>query len=488
MDKKLNFTELCDFFAKVAGVSATDAETFVHAFFDIIVEGLDKDGIVKINGLGTFKVVEVESRASVNINTGERFEINGHNRLTFIPADSLKEIINAPFAMFEPVEVDDDIDDDEEEEEEEKDILNEETATEEIATIEELPYINDSATEKENVDETDVAEEIAVDSVASIEIEEEMPQDVVDEKNNNIRNVEIEEEMPFEESENILPENIPEEIIEEQTETEEIHSEEVTINESAKIEEPVTDASENEKNEEASATEISDVAKEESKKKEISIPEKKEEIFFYTLPRKKKQNKLPKVAIILCMIIVCGVLAVAGLYFYDNNIFSTKSVKKQTAGVENVKTPEVNIVSTATDSVTAAKDSTINIIADTTNVAQKIDSDTQKDTIMQDTIVEKTLPKEEKPAINTAESFKIVENLASRELSTIFVADTTDYKITGTICTHKIKSEETLIKISLKYYGDKRLWPYIVKHNNMIRPNDLACDMLLKIPRLTPRK
>ena len=110
------------------------------------------------------------------------------------------------------------------------------------------------------------------------------------------------------------------------------------------------------------------------------------------------------------------------------------------------------------------------------------------DTVAKDTIVPVIQPKEEKPVTKPAESFKVVDALARRELSTIFVADTTDYRIAGTICTHKVKSEETLIRISQKYYGDKRLWPYIVKYNNMIRPNDLACDMLLKIPRLVPKK
>ena len=80
----------------------------------MIIEGLESDGIVKINGLGTFKMVDVASRSSVNVNNGEKFEIKGHKKISFLPADSLKEKVNAPFAMFEPVEVDDDYVDDEE--------------------------------------------------------------------------------------------------------------------------------------------------------------------------------------------------------------------------------------------------------------------------------------------------------------------------------------------------------------------------------------
>ena len=113
MDMKLNHSDFSALFAKVLGISQADAEAFTKTFFDTIVEGLEKEGSVKINGLGTFKIVEVDSRSSVNVNTGERFEIKGHMKMTFLPADSLKETINAHFAMFEPVEVDDELVDEE---------------------------------------------------------------------------------------------------------------------------------------------------------------------------------------------------------------------------------------------------------------------------------------------------------------------------------------------------------------------------------------
>ena len=144
---------------------------------------------------------------------------------------------------------------------------------------------------------------------------------------------------------------------------------------------------------------------------------------------------------------------------------------------------EDSITVNEADSIITTNDSTVNITTDS------VDATNENIVAQQDTINETPQqPQKEEPTINVPKSFKIVDALAVRELSTIFVADTTDYKISGTICNHKVKSEETLIKISQKYYGDKRLWPYIVKYNNMIRPNDLACDMMLKIPRLTPKK
>ena len=107
MDAKLNQSDLISLLAKGSNISVAKAEQFTKNFFDLIIEGLEKDGIVKINGLGTFRITDVASRGSVNVNTGEKIEIKGHKKLTFTPADALKESVNQPFAMFEPVEVDD---------------------------------------------------------------------------------------------------------------------------------------------------------------------------------------------------------------------------------------------------------------------------------------------------------------------------------------------------------------------------------------------
>ena len=107
MDAKLNQSDLISLLAKSSNISSARAEQFTKSFFDLIIEGLEQDGIVKINGLGTFKITEVASRGSVNVNTGEKIEIKGHKKLTFLPSETLKENVNQPFAMFEPVEVDD---------------------------------------------------------------------------------------------------------------------------------------------------------------------------------------------------------------------------------------------------------------------------------------------------------------------------------------------------------------------------------------------
>lgn len=75
----------------------------------MIEESLEKDKYVKIRGLGTFKLINVESRESININTGERFEILGHAKISFTPETLLKEAINKPFAHFESVLLNDNV-------------------------------------------------------------------------------------------------------------------------------------------------------------------------------------------------------------------------------------------------------------------------------------------------------------------------------------------------------------------------------------------
>ena len=136
MDAKLNHSDLSTLLAKETGITVAKAELLTKAMFDLIIEGLELDGIVKVNGLGTFRLTDVASRSSVNVNTGEKFEIKGHKKLTFTPADVLKDCVNQPFAMFEPVEVDDAYRDEDCESEERvaEELLVEETRTESDAT------------------------------------------------------------------------------------------------------------------------------------------------------------------------------------------------------------------------------------------------------------------------------------------------------------------------------------------------------------------
>ena len=89
-------------------LKGAEAERFLQQMVEVINAGLLSDRVVKIKGFGTFKLQAVKDRASVNVNTGERVVIEGHDKVTFTPDSVMKEIINKPFAQFETVVIDDD--------------------------------------------------------------------------------------------------------------------------------------------------------------------------------------------------------------------------------------------------------------------------------------------------------------------------------------------------------------------------------------------
>ena len=103
MNERLYLQNFVDLLSEKHGMNKKDAEKFVKEFFLLIEEALERDRSVKIKGLGTFKLVEVESRESVKVNTGERFQIEGYTKVSFVPDTSLRDIINKPFAHFETV-------------------------------------------------------------------------------------------------------------------------------------------------------------------------------------------------------------------------------------------------------------------------------------------------------------------------------------------------------------------------------------------------
>lgn len=103
MSEKVTIQDIIELLAEKHSMTKKDAEIFVKGMFELIEEALVTEKYVKVKGLGTFKLTEVESRESVNVNTGERIEIQGHTKISFTPDSSMKDLINKPFAHFETV-------------------------------------------------------------------------------------------------------------------------------------------------------------------------------------------------------------------------------------------------------------------------------------------------------------------------------------------------------------------------------------------------
>ena len=114
---KIFLSELSAVLAEKHGIDRRTAQRFVTSVVSVVQSGLEADRIVKIKGLGTFKIIDVEARESVNVNTGERLVIDSHSKLTFLPDNTMKELVNRPFSQFETVVLNDGVNFDEPEEE-----------------------------------------------------------------------------------------------------------------------------------------------------------------------------------------------------------------------------------------------------------------------------------------------------------------------------------------------------------------------------------
>ena len=197
-------------------------EAFARTLFEVVEEALLTDKFVKVKGFGTFKLVAVSDRESVNINTGERFQIEGHTKVSFIPDNTLKEEINRPFAHFETID------------------LSDETEQAELDAIDAAAA--EEALENEEAEETveEVAEEMPAaeptEEVVKEEVMEEVPEEVLKEE-------------PVEEAEEPMEEPVA-------TEPQTIVTAEKKEEEPAKAEEPAADTTlENEKAPEPEAEE-----------------------------------------------------------------------------------------------------------------------------------------------------------------------------------------------------------------------------------------
>ena len=220
---KISLQELAEFMTTAdETLDKKTCEAFARTLFEVVEEALLSDKFVKVKGFGTFKLVAVSDRESVNINTGERFQIEGHTKVSFIPDNTLKEEINRPFAHFETID------------------LSDETEQAELDAIDAAAA--EEALENEEAEETveEVAEEMPAAEPAEEVVEEEVKEEVPEE---------VLKEDPVEETEEPMEEPVA-------TEPQTIVTAEKKEEEPAKAEEPAADTTlESKKNPEPEAEE-----------------------------------------------------------------------------------------------------------------------------------------------------------------------------------------------------------------------------------------
>ena len=392
MNEKITLQDIINLLCEKQGMTPKDAETFVRTMFDLIEEALTNEKYIKIKGLGTFKLTEVNSRESVHVNTGERIEIQGHSKVSFTPDTSMKELINKPFSHFETVVLNEGVELEdtviEEEETPESTEVSETTIKVEETTIGQ-PIVEESVVEKPIVETPAIEEPIIQESMTEEPIED-----------NSIVDEPVMEAPIVEETESEVP--VEPTIVEETIATEVLKS-----TESEESEKPIT-----------------------AEKEEVSTP-------MVPHGEEKKSSR-----ILWAIIIALVLIILFGFYW----LFMRPST------------------STEIDLTVPAKEEAI----------------------------ASTPIEEEKQPEDTLEILSYVK-LSAEELRNERVpslADTLDYQIIGTKEEYTLQKGETIIRASVKFFGSKKYWPYIVKYNMDVLkdPDNIPAGAQVKIPILTPKK
>ena len=205
-------SDLATFLSNKHNIKQKDAEKFISQMFELLGEELKTDKLVKVKGLGTFKVTTVKNRASVDVNTGERIIIEGRDKISFTPDASMKNLVNKPFAQFETVILKDGVDFAEIDKKYDMEEVDEEsTETEEgVDAVEKLDEVD-------TVDTNEPVEETTSDPVTPEPIEVEQTVDEVKEENVEDKNENV-----------VIEEQVGKADIEEQVETKEVSEEPIS--------------------------------------------------------------------------------------------------------------------------------------------------------------------------------------------------------------------------------------------------------------------
>lgn len=514
MNEELTLQYLIEALTKRHQMDPKDADAFVKAFFELIRRALERDKYIKVKGLGTFKRIEADSRGSDEEESEERIGTQGRSRITFTPDVSMRDSINKPFSHFETVILNEHThfeDMDEEGEEqlpgEEKNgeasdcnldtekQVDESIATDESACSDSLAagiigqdvpgeesglkgeeYVSDELIGQNNPDdalpaelETSVSEEIHEENhLSDMQGTEEEKLSVVDE------------------------ESVGQEEIVSEPEPQAVEMPEKVEEESRNTDIPQIEASVEADNAFQSETHEDLVSQEVEKKESASEVVPATEDGFQSLSeipldssdkkiQKEERSKLP-----WCMyatILLVGVLIGGGIiwallsgrrYIPEALLRELISEKK----VNNRIFPPQNLEKSKGIDTLAAMDSTQTDLI----VKDKTDSVVKKKP------VKVTLPTVSS-ATPTVKAPAPVKDEKPQVVKRETLADTMEYTITGTMDTYTLQNGESLVKVALKYYGNKKLWPYIVRYNRKVikNPDNVPVGTVLQIPKLSPK-
>ena len=496
MNERLTIQDLIDLLAAKQGISKKDAEVFVKEFFLLIEQALEKDKNVKIKGLGTFKLIDVDSRESVNINTGERFQIKGHTKVSFSPDTSLRDTINKPFAHFEtvvlnagtvledtPVEMEG-----EEEDAVLDDVAADDMATEEVAT-------EDVAADNPAVDIA-VAEHIASADITTADVTTETV------ATETVSTEDITTECSV--NENVISQDATVETAVSIADS----PEEGAAKQEGPVESEVSAESEGGAESDAPAqrehrAQMEEVHVADSQDVVLNAVEEEKAASAFNAELKEDNNPAPKeksvlsylIAAIVVVLLLCGGILVS-LYYPDFLLSqSTEDESNTLLAAEQEVQPEIMYADSVgqKDSVQAAvkevlPDTVVNKKTRSAEVAMPVSKKKQREEVSAEK-VNKSTPKTAPSTMSKAApstTAKTTSPTTPKATSPTTYSDDVNYKIVGTKTNHTVKAGETLTRISLRYYGTKAMWPYIVKHNKGVikNPDNVPYGTKIKIPEL----
>lgn len=525
---KITLTNIAEELALKSGISKDAADNFMRAIVDTIEKGLHDDNIVKIKGLGTFKLMEVSDRGSIDVNTGERITIKGYTKVTFTPDSAMKEFINRPFAHFEPTELNEGFQDEELIVDEGQAAANTEELEE--ATSTPLPANADSDVNTDNIQEAapqseelqseepkaeETAEETAEEiEVVDTDIQDAPAQEKVAESENvdstemeaaeNIDSIEHDE---CTESIEVVEDVEPSEVVatdntEEAEAMEEVAADVQTTGQEQTTESAGETSSDLQPENGANPDVVSDnmdmteekegavtTTRTSKTEKETKTEEKKTE---EKRPEKPKSRRGCRVAGCLFGIVFILTAIVAG-YFA---VVPTNEKEKLNGQSDITVNPhlEKDLDKNWEDETLHAGNNSTDALPSHNEpkeeTAENQEASGSDDVVESEKAEQKATTAAAPATVATPDSYsplQITASLAAKSIKDITVADTTDYTIGSTLTKHELKSGETIIQLARKYYGDKRLWPYIVKYNNIADFNKVSVGMIIEIPVLNSR-
>ena len=442
MSRKLLPAELVEIIARNEGITKKKSEAFMRAFFEVVEEGLRTDSFVKIKGFGTFKLVNVSERESVNINTGERFQISGHTKVSFLPDPAFKDLINRPFSHFETM------------------LIPDSTTQEELDAISEAPT-EEPEEPTEVVDEVETAEDTqtlneVADTPQSDEakatpapVEEEIEDDTAEEL--PVQHEEVEtpptEESPIEEVESEVLQT--QEVTLEKTEAQEITSDvapaQTPVEETETIsEQPVEETNLTTDHQHPLPTPSTPI---DSTETEMNATE--------------NNNKTGKSRTLLWVTLWIPSLIIAYLAGYhriiplDADFHNEESIESSAiiAPVDTLQATTDTLVATTDTLTTVTPINSLPVGADTLSVIRGIDKVTAE---------------------------KLAEGKPQVEVGS--------FLIIGTFRKHTMRPGDTLFKLARSVYGHKDYVKYIILYNQFPDPNNVHIGTEILLPQLVEKE